>query len=67
MNNNKFLYNKKMIGKRVAVIKTYKPFSFYFGIVDSAKDDSALIIKNENDERIEVSIFDIRNPNQEIF
>ena len=56
-----------MIGKRVAVIKTYKPFSFYFGIVDSAKDDSALIIKNENDERIEVSIFDIRNPNQEIF
>jgi len=67
MNNNKFLYNKKMIGKRVAVIKTYKPFDFYFGIVDSAKDDSTLIIKNENDKKNEASIFDVRNPNQEIF
>lgn len=64
MSDNKLFYAKKMIGKRVAVIKSPKNLDFYFGTVESAKDGCTLVVKNENDEKNDVSIFDIRNPNQ---
>lgn len=64
--NNKLFHSKKMIGKRVAVISDYKNFSFWLGVVDSVKDENTFIIKNANDNLEEVSIFDIRNPTQEI-
>ena len=64
--NNKIYYTKKMIGKRVAVIEDYETSNFWFGTVESIKDEQTLIVKNENEEKIEVSIFNVRNPNQEI-
>lgn len=64
--NNKILFAKKMIGKRVAVIDDYKKSLYYYGIVESVSSEDTFVVKNEQDERKNVSIFDIRNPSQEI-
>ncbi|NBP01170.1 MAG: hypothetical protein EBU90_13735 [Proteobacteria bacterium] len=64
--SNKLFFTRKMIGKRVAVIEDYEKFIFWCGTVDGVKDQDTLLVKNENDEKKEVSIFDVRNPSQEI-
>jgi len=55
-----------MIGKRVAVIEDLAEFVTWFGTVESVKDEGTLVVKNESEQSISVSIFNIRNPYQEI-
>lgn len=55
-----------MIGKRVAVIKDYSNLNHYYGQVEEAIDEDTLLVKNDQGEQEKVSIFDIRNPTQEL-
>lgn len=57
---------KKMIGKRVAVLSNYNTLEHYYGEVTDAIDESTLLIKNDQGEETQVSIFDVRNPAQEL-
>lgn len=55
-----------MIGKRVAVIDDYEKSLYWYGTVESVASEDTLVIKNEEDERRNISIFNIRNPSQDI-
>lgn len=55
-----------MLGKRVAVITNYDNLEHYYGEVIEAVDENTLLVKNDQGEEKEVSIFDIRNPTQEL-
>ena len=57
---------KRMIGKRVAVIVNYNTLDYFYGEVTSVIDESNVAVKNDRNEDSKVSIFDIRNPNQEL-
>lgn len=57
---------KRMIGKRVAVMVNYNSLDHYYGEVTDAVDENTLLVKNDQGEEKEVSIFDIRNPTQEL-
>lgn len=57
---------KRMIGKRVAVITNYDGLEHYYGEVVEAVDENTLLVKNDQGEEKEVSIFDVRNPTQEL-
>jgi small nuclear ribonucleoprotein (snRNP)-like protein len=57
---------KRMIGKRVAVIVNHNTSEHYYGEVTQSVDENALLVKNDQGEEKRVSIFDIRNPNQEL-
>jgi len=65
-NKARFFFTKKMIGKRVAVIKDYSNLNHYYGQVEEAIDEDTLLVKNDQGEQEKVSIFDIRNPTQEL-
>lgn len=65
-NKAKFFIAKKMIGKRVAVIKDYSNLDHYYGQVEDLIDEDTFLIKNDQGEQAKVSIFDIRNPAQEL-
>jgi ferredoxin-fold anticodon binding domain-containing protein len=64
--SNKLFILKKMIGKKIVVIEDLAKFITWFGIVESVKDEETLVVKNENEESFNVSIFNIRNPYQDI-
>lgn len=57
---------KRMIGKRVAVIVNHNTSEHYYGEVIQAADENTLLVKNDQGEEKQVSIFDVRNPNQEL-
>jgi RNase P/RNase MRP subunit p29 len=57
---------KRMIGKRVAVIVNYNNSEHYYGEVIQAVDENTLSVKNDQGEEKQVSIFDVRNPTQEL-
>jgi len=57
---------KRMIGKRVAVVVNYNTLEHYYGEVTDAVDENTLLIRNDQGEEAQVSIFDIRNPTQEL-
>lgn len=65
-NTQKLNVLKKMLGKRVAVITNYDTLDHFYGEVLEVVNDSNVIIKNDKNEDIQVSIFDIRNPTQEL-
>jgi hypothetical protein len=55
-----------MVGKRVAVIVNYNTLDYFYGEVSSVIDECNVVVKNDRNEDSKVSIFDIRNPNQEL-
>jgi len=55
-----------MIGKRVAVVVNYNTLEHYYGEVTDAVDENTLLIRNDQGEETQVSIFDVRNPTQEL-
>ena len=57
---------KRMVGKRVAVIVNYNTSEHYYGEVIQAVDENTLSVKNDQGEEKQVSIFDVRNPTQEL-
>ena len=65
-NNQKVNILKRMIGKMVAVIENYNTLDHYYGEVSEVIDEKNVIVKNDKNEDIKVSIFDIRNPAQEL-
>lgn len=65
-NTQKLNILKRMLGKRVAVITNYNTLDHFYGEVAEVIDESNLIIKSDKNEDIKVSIFDVRNPNQEL-
>lgn len=57
---------KRMLGKRVAVITNYTTLDYFYGEVAEIIDETNVIVKNDRNENSKVSIFDIRNPTQEL-
>jgi small nuclear ribonucleoprotein (snRNP)-like protein len=57
---------KRIVGKRVAVILNHNTFDCFYGEVSSVVDEYNVVVKNDRNEDSKVSIFDIRNPNQEL-
>ena len=55
-----------MIGKRVAVITNYSTLDHFYGEVAEVIDEMNVVIKNDKNEDSKASIFDIRNPSQEL-
>ena len=65
-NTQKLNVLKRMLGKRVAVITNYATLEHFYGEVAEVIDESNIIVKNDKNEDSKVSIFDIRNPSQEL-
>ena len=65
-NTQKLNILKKMVGKRVAVITNYNTLEHFYGEVSEVIDEMNVIVKNDKNEDSKVSIFDIRNPAQEL-
>jgi len=65
-NTQKLNVLKRMLGKRVAVITNYTTLEHFYGEVAEVIDESNVIVKNDKNEDSKVSIFDIRNPSQEL-
>ena len=65
-NTQKLNIVKKMVGKRVAVITNYNTLEHFYGEVSEVIDEMNVIVKNDKNEDSKVSIFDIRNPAQEL-
>jgi len=65
-NTQKLNVLKKMLGKRVAVITNYTTLDHYYGEVAEVIDETNVVVKNDRNEDSKVSIFDIRNPAQEL-
>ena len=65
-NTQKLGVLKRMIGKRVAVITNYDTLDHFYGEVSEVINESNVIVKNDKNEDNKVSIFDIRNPSQEL-
>jgi small nuclear ribonucleoprotein (snRNP)-like protein len=65
-NTQKLNILKRMVGKRVAVIVNYNTLDYFYGEVSSVIDECNVVVKNDRNEDSKVSIFDIRNPNQEL-
>jgi len=65
-NTQKLNVLKRMLGKRVAVITSYTTLDHFYGEVTEVIDETNVVIKNDRNEDSKVSIFDIRNPAQEL-
>ena len=65
-NTQKLNILKRMLGKRVAVITNYNTLDHFYGEVAEVIDETNVVIKNDRNEDSKVSIFDIRNPAQEL-
>jgi hypothetical protein len=65
-NTQKLNVLKRMLGKRVAVITNYNTLDHFYGEVAEVIDETNVVIKNDRNEDSKVSIFDIRNPAQEL-
>ena len=65
-NTQKLNVLKRMLGKRVAVITNYTTLDHFYGEVSEVLDESNVVVKNDKNEDSKVSIFDIRNPAQEL-
>lgn len=65
-NTQKLNVLKRMLGKRVAVITNYNTLDHFYGEVSEVIDETNVVIKNDRNEDSKVSIFDIRNPAQEL-
>lgn len=65
-NKNKLLILKKTLGKRFAVITDYAKLEHYYGHVESIVDENTVIIKDDENQQQKASIFDLRNPAQEL-
>ena len=57
---------KKITGKRFAVITNHLNLDHFFGEVSSIIDEENVIVKTDKGEEFNISIFDLRNPNQEL-
>jgi hypothetical protein len=57
---------KKTIGKRYLFIRSYYPLETEIGIVKSVVDGSNVSMSFRGDTLEKVSIFDLRNPEQDI-
>jgi len=55
-----------MLGKRVAVITDYAKFEHFYGEVSEVLNEELLLIKSDKGEDLKISIFDVRNPSQEL-
>jgi len=65
-NTQKLNVLKRMLGKRVAIITNYTTLDYFYGEVSEVIDESNVVVKNDKNEDSKVSIFDIRNPAQEL-
>jgi hypothetical protein len=65
-NTQKLNVLKRMLGKRVAVITNYINLDHFYGEVTEVIDETNVVIKNDKNEDSKASIFDIRNPSQEL-
>lgn len=65
-NSQKLNILKKMLGKRVAVITNYNNLEHFYGEVSNIIDEMNLAVKKDNGEEVKTSIFDVRNPTQEL-
>ena len=65
-NTQKLNVLKRMLGKMVAVITNYSTLEHFYGEVSEVIDESNVIVKNDKNEDSKVSIFDIRNPAQQL-
>jgi small nuclear ribonucleoprotein (snRNP)-like protein len=65
-NTQKLNVLKRMLGKRVAVITNYNTLDHFYGEVAEVIDETNVVIKNDRNEDSKISIFDIRNPAQEL-
>lgn len=65
-NKSKLLILKKIIGKRFAVITDHSKLDHYYGHVESVVDENTVFIKDDENQQQKVSIFDLRNPAQEL-
>jgi ATP-dependent 26S proteasome regulatory subunit len=65
-NTQKLNVLKRMLGKRVAVIINYNTLDHFYGEVLEIIDETNVVVKNDKNEDSKVSIFDIRNPAQEL-
>jgi len=65
-NTQKLNVLKRMLGKRVAVITNYNTLDHFYGEVLEVIDETNVVVKNDKNEDSKVSIFDIRNPAQEL-
>lgn len=65
-NSQKLNILKRILGKRVAVITNYTTLDYFYGEVAKIIDETNVIAKNDRNENSKTSIFDIRNPAQEL-
>jgi ferredoxin-fold anticodon binding domain-containing protein len=65
-NTQKLNVIKRMLGKRVAVITNYNTLDHFYGEVSEVIDETNVVVKSDRNEDSKVSIFDIRNPAQEL-
>jgi len=65
-NTQKLNVVKRMLGKRVAVITNYNTLDHFYGEVLEVIDETNVVVKSDRNEDSKVSIFDIRNPAQEL-
>jgi len=65
-NSQKLNILKRMLGKRVAVITNYNTLDHFYGEVSEVIDETNVVVKSDRNEDSKVSIFDIRNPAQEL-
>jgi ferredoxin-fold anticodon binding domain-containing protein len=65
-NTQKLNVLKRMLGKRVAVITNYSTLDHFYGEVIEIFDETNVVVKNDKNEASKASIFDIRNPSQEL-
>jgi ferredoxin-fold anticodon binding domain-containing protein len=65
-NTQKLNVLKRMLGKRVAVITNYNTLDHFYGEVSEVIDETNVVVKSDRNEDSKVSIFDIRNPAQEL-
>lgn len=65
-NTQKLNILKRIIGKRVAVITNYSNLDHFYGEVLEVVDETNVVVKSDRNEDSKVSIFDIRNPAQEL-
>jgi len=65
-NTQKLNVLKRMLGKRVAVITNYNTLDHFYGEISEVIDETNVVVKSDRNEDSKVSIFDIRNPAQEL-
>lgn len=65
-NTQKLNVLKRMLGRKVAVITNYNSLDCFYGEVTEVLDETNVVVRNDKNETSKISIFDIRNPAQEL-